>query len=108
MRTITLQSATPWLTAAFPAIGAKAAVVPSKAAIVPTIAAAWGKLPGSVAADFASAQVVLGRSAVRTRGESGFGAARPMYDAHDQLTLLIPNNGGEVRGPIPWREPVTT
>ncbi|MEV5411690.1 hypothetical protein AB0K60_22980 [Thermopolyspora sp. NPDC052614] len=98
MRTITLLSATPWLASACPTIAAKAVVVPS--------VDAWGKLSGSAAAELVPAQAALGRSAVRDRGESGFGAARPMY-AHDQLTQLIPN-GGEVRGLLPWREPVTT
>lgn len=96
MRTITQLPATPWLALVCPTINAVDVVADASVA-------AWGKLSGSAAAEFATAQAALRRSAVRDRGESGFGAARPMY-AHDLPTLLIPNGG--VCGPQPWRDPV--
>jgi len=94
VRKMTLLSATPWL----------ASVCPNAVDVVAVASvAAWGKLSGSAAAEFATAQAALGRSAVRDRGESGFGAARPIY-AHDLQTQLVPTGG--VCGPQPWRDPV--
>lgn len=112
MHTISILSAAPRLASVCPTTIAVPAVAE------PSVAA-WGKLSrsaaefASAAAGRASAQAALaglaasadlGRS-VRDRGESGFGAARPMH-AYDRQTPLIRN--GMVRGPLPWRNPVAT
>lgn len=96
MKRIIPLSATPWLASVCPTIHAVDSVAAASVA-------AWGKVSRS-AAEIATAQAALNWSA-RERGESGFGAARPMF-AYDQLTRLVPNGG--LCGPQPWRDPVRT